>query len=197
MSGVAEPSARERWNERYRREGAVTFGRAPSEWLVRQAPQLKARAPGRALDLGCGGGRHALYLAELGYDVDAIDISDVAVEHFQAVAARRRLAVAAVRADLETVSIPPGAYELIVNLNVLLRSLFEPIKVGLAPGGLLVFETWRVDPGRRRHALNPGELLAAFEGLEVLDHAEGRAHGEQLREGLVARRPLSPGGQPP
>lgn len=181
-------SARERWNERYRRDGDAAFGRDPSQWLVEQRSRLQTHRKGRALDLACGPGRNSLFLAELGFEVDAVDVSEVALEGLRANAARRRLRVHALRADLEADAFPDASYEVIVVFNFLLRSLFEPIERALAPGGLLVFETWRQDPGGRRRALDPGELLAAFPGLELLEHAEREA-GERLREAIVARKP--------
>lgn len=193
MTDAAEPSARERWNERYRRVGAETFGRAPSDWLVQQRPRLEASPAGRALDVACGGGRNALFLAEIGFEVDAVDVSDVAVERLRAVAAQRELSVNAVRADLEDAPFPHSTYQVIINFNVLLRSLFAPIQRALAPGGLLVLETWRQEPGRRRHALCADELLRAFTGLEILAHAERREGDEQLREAFVARKPGTAG----
>ena len=189
MTGAPEPPARVRWNARYEREGAEAFGRAPSDWLLLQRPRLEATTRGRALDIACGGGRNALFLAEIGFEVDAIDVSDVAIEHHQSVAAQRALSVNAVRADLEDATFPHPSHQVIINFNVLLRSLFEAIERALAPGGLLLFDTWREEPGGRRHALRQGELLRAFTGLEILDHVERREAGEQLREALVARKP--------
>ena len=189
MTGRREQSTRERWNERYRRRDVGALGRAPSRWLVAHRPLLGQQRRGRALDLGCGDGRNALFVAELGFDVDAIDISDVALEHLRTAADERRLPVRVVRADLETAPFPHPSYELILVFNFLQRSLFERIERSLAPGGLLLFETWRQDPSGRRTALQPGELVSAFPTLEILEQAE-RDVGQRQKEAIVARRPL-------
>jgi len=70
--------AREKWNERFGAAGVAPAQGSPSEWLVGNEALLRAVAgPGRrALDVACGSGRNALYLATLGFEVDALDISD-------------------------------------------------------------------------------------------------------------------------
>lgn len=188
MTGRGEQSTRDRWNERYRRRDVGALGRVPSRWLVAHRTLLGAQRGGRALDLGCGDGRNALFVAELGFEVDAIDISDVALEHLRTAADERRLPVRVVRADLETATFPHPSYEVILVFNFLQRSLFERIERSLAPGGLLLFETWRQDPSGRRRALEPGELVSAFPTLEILEQAE-RDVGQRQKEAIVARRP--------
>jgi tellurite methyltransferase len=149
---------------------------------------LENVAPGRALDVACGRGRNAFFLAALGFEVVAVDVSDVAVDIVRARAASSAAAaVTAVRADLEVHPLPrPPGYDVIVVVAYLQRSLFAPLAAALAPRGLLVYETFtrehpRINPA---HALAPGELRSAFPTLAVVDEheADGRA-------GLVARRP--------
>ncbi|MBW3551355.1 MAG: methyltransferase domain-containing protein [Proteobacteria bacterium] len=81
--------ARDRWNERYAQGGRQWMPETPSEWLVDHAELLIGG--GRALDVACGDGRNALYLAHLGYTVDAIDVSDVAIAALRAATASRGL----------------------------------------------------------------------------------------------------------
>ena len=194
--------ARRRWNHRYRERGIDAFARGPSPWLAEHRALL-ARAPGRrALDIACGDGRNAGYLAsELGFEVDAVDVSDVAVDALRAAAAARGLTVTATRVDLEAAGLPAGRYDLIVSINYLQRDLFVPIAQALTPGGLLVFETFTRpdldDLGNQVEApflLDPGELRAAFAELEVISHREAVVeHGRGTRAvaGLVARRPAA------
>ena len=85
----------ERWNERYR-AGEQLFD-APVPLVV----QFAGSAAGRALDLACGSGRNALYLAELGWQVTAVDGSPVAVDVLRARAAERGLEIDIRVADLE------------------------------------------------------------------------------------------------
>jgi tellurite methyltransferase len=184
MTAMSPGSAeRARWNERHGRDARPPG--AAAEWLVAHRALLDAQPRGRALDLACGRGRNALELARMGFAVDAVDISDVAVEAVRAAAAEQGLPVTAHRADLSGEPFPRPPYDVIVDVNYLERSLFEAIPLALAPGGLLVFETFtREHAGiRAEFGLAVNEPLRAFRGLRVLHYREvgGRA-------GLVARR---------
>jgi SAM-dependent methyltransferase len=186
----------ERWDERYRRAGLTALPAAPPAWLVEHRDLLPGG--GRALDLASGPGRAARYLAELGYDVLAVDASDVVVGALRDAAREQGLAVEARVVDLEREPIPPGPYDLIAVFMFLQRDLFGPVQDALAPGGLLFHETF--DAGSREdgaRSVNPAyvlerdELLRAYPALEVLDHRSGvmdREGGRSLSS-LVARRP--------
>lgn len=178
------PSRRDRWNARHREAAAGDGG--PSCWLLAQRDLLEPLAPGRALDLACGRGRNAFFLAELGFDVDGIDISDVAVEVVEARARATGLPVRAVRADLEREPLARGAYHVVVVFDYLERSLLDRIRQAMAPGALLVFETFTEDHPRMNPAyvLRRGELIGAFGDLAVLRRYESGG-----RAGIVARRP--------
>ena len=191
---------RTKWNERYARDSFTPFPPRPAQWLVEHR-SLVERLPavGRALDLACGDGRNARYLAELGFEVDAVDISDVVVGRLAETAATLGLNVSARVADLQSgVGIPAHAYAVIVNFNYLQRDLFDEISRALRPGGLLLFETFarpHVDQLGRdfpaEFVLGDNELLRAFPALQVCHYFEGVAErsGEARGlAGLVARR---------
>jgi SAM-dependent methyltransferase len=191
--------ARDRWNERYASDpGREWMPETPAEWLVAHEELLTGG--GRALDVACGDGRNALYLAQRGYMVDAIDVSDVAIDALRATVEARGLTmtIAPRVVDLEHEPLPAGPYDVIVMLNFLQRDLFEPLQGALAPGGLLVFETLaRCHVDELGHSFNPdylvapGELPAAFAGLELVDHHEGAAQRSGAARGvagIVARR---------
>ena len=195
---------RERWNERYR---AAAYDFTPNAWLVTLAERLRpASAGARALDLACGGGRNTLFLAELGYAVEAWDVSDAGLAILQAELERRtaaggRLHVDVRRVDLERTRLPAARYRLVLNAFFLLRPLLAPLAAALRPGGLLVFETF-VDFRDGRHPnvrpefkLQPGELLKTHNSLDILEHVEDRTTGTAR---LLARRPSKlPGEGPP
>jgi SAM-dependent methyltransferase len=177
---------RAHWNRRYR---ADAYDFTPPEWLVRLAPRIKPdRASqtdqkSRALDLACGGGRNALFLAELGYEVDAWDISDVAIAILEKALGEQQNARLRVRpriVDLETVELPENTYDLILDSHYLDRNLFRPLQRALRPGGLLVLRTFlQPSDGKYNpaHALEPGELRRAFAALIELDCTEDPDHG--------------------
>ena len=182
----------ERWNQRYR-AGAYDFD--PTAWLVARQALLRPRqAAARALDLACGAGRNALYLAGLGYRVDAWDISDVALELLRDELERRRaagqpLVVVPRQVDLGTARLPVSTYDLVLDMHFLERSLFPSMMAALRAEGLLVVQTLmrRGDRDDRNPAflLEPGELPKAFDGLSILEYQEDTEAGWA---GLIARR---------
>jgi len=189
-------AAGDRWNERYA-ESFEPFPDAPAPWLVEHGDLLTG--PGRALDVACGDGRNALYLARRGYTVDAIDASSVAIGALRSAARERDLAIRPRVVDLEREPLPDGPYDVIVTLNFLRRDLFGALQEALAPGGLLLYETLgQAHVAQLGRSFNPaylledGELLRAFDRLEVVDHFEGvaeRSGGPRGVGSLVARRP--------
>jgi SAM-dependent methyltransferase len=170
---------------------------APPAWLVEHRDLLVGG--GRALDLACGPGRVARYLADLGYDVLAVDVSDVAVGAVRDAAREHGLAVEARVVDLEREPIPQGPYDVIAIFMFLQRDLFGPVQDALAPGGLLFHETFDAgccEGGARSvnpaYVLERDELLRTYPALEVLDHRSGvidREGGRSLSS-LVARKPV-------
>jgi tellurite methyltransferase len=140
--GDAATPARERWNERYAGGAFAAFPGTPAEWLVEHRALLAELSDGRearALDVACGDGRDARYLAELGFAVDALDVSDVAVAALRAAAAERGLRVDAQVRDLERDPPPPARYDVVVCMNYLQRDLFAALATALRPGGVLLY----------------------------------------------------------
>lgn len=149
----------------------------------------------RALDVACGFGGSALYLASLGYQVDAVDISGVALSQAQAEARRRSLHLRLIQADLSRWWVPPCRYDLSIVKYFLNRNLLPQLARGLLPGGLLFVETWNLHVLSVRPSfdptflLKPGELglFARDAGLDVIRLADGVPEGHVSQ--LVARRP--------
>jgi tellurite methyltransferase len=176
---------RQRWNRRY---SEMTRNFEPSGWLVAREARLHPDHPGaRALDLACGPGHNSLYLARIGYRVDAWDISDVALDRLRA-----QVGVLDVRPcliDLDGATIPPAAYDLLLDLNFLDRHLLPSMARALRPGGLLVMRTLMRKPARDdrepAHLLDPGELHRAFADLAVAEYEEDSEDGWAA---IVARR---------
>ncbi|MGH2944387.1 MAG: SAM-dependent methyltransferase, partial [Solirubrobacteraceae bacterium] len=117
--------------------------------------------------------------------------------------AERGLAIAPRVVDLAREPLPPGPYDAIVVMSFLQRDLFGALADALAPGGLLIYETFgRAHLDELGRSFNPAyvlerdELLHAFGRLEVLAHQDGvvdRAGGPRGVESLVARRPVASG----
>ena len=152
---------------------------APAHWLVQHRRLLK---PGRALDLACGQGRNTLYLAQEGFHVDAWDRDQESLDAIERKVRHRGLsAVTTRRVDLEQKPDLPGeAYDLIVVFYYLHRDLIPQIKKALAPGGVVVYETFLIDnherfnhPRRKEFCLAHNELLTLFAGLRTVAYREG------------------------
>jgi len=152
--------------------------------------QFSPLLPGkRALDLACGTGRNAVYLAMAGFDVTAIDILPDALQRTRDLASRYGVTVQTLERDLEK----PGALDdlqadLIIVVRYLERALFPAIDTVLSPGGILAYETFTEAQRELGHPRNPrfllqaGELRSAFARLHVLLHERvfENAHLERL-----------------
>jgi tellurite methyltransferase len=181
-------ATRRLWNERH---AAAIFSDEPVPWLAEQRDVLALQLPGRALDVACGGGRNAFFLAELGFEVDALDISDVAVDRVRSIAAARGAPVTAHRVDLANgAAFPRVPYDVVIDFFYLERPLFDAIASALAPRGLLVFQTFlggrRVGPD---FGLEPDELRHAFTGLglEIVHYDEVEIGDDRSGRRKVAR----------
>lgn len=185
------------WDERYRlREHAASDLEAgPTPLLMQTAA---SQAPGKALDLASGAGRNALWLAEHRWNVTAVDGAQHAIEILRARALERGLKITAVVADLEKgeFEIEPARWDLVAICYYLQRNLFEPAKLGVVPGGILVSIVHLNEPGEADgpYRLRPGEHERYFAGWEILHLREGKAcdpaHRRAVSE-IVARRPVA------
>jgi len=183
----------QRWDARYAglRPPEVA---APNPWLVQAALGLQ---PGRALELACGLGHNAVWLALQGWQVDAVDISSVGLGLAAHLAARSGARVNWIQADLETADWPAGPYDLIAVFRYLDRALLPArISRALAPAGRLVYETFTRAEARRPgsrvsrpdYLLEPGELPRLFPELRAL-HYEELELPDRCVARLLAARP--------
>jgi SAM-dependent methyltransferase len=184
-----------RWDKQHE----STHGSAEPSVFLREifAAEAWPIPRGRALDLACGKGRNALFLAERGFTVVAADISPIALEEGRRRAAEKNLAVTWQQADLDRIQLSEDAYDLVVNFNFLQRSLIPQIKAALRVGGYIIFETYLIDQPAIGHPKNPAyllqhnELLNWFLDYRVLCYREGRFSegGEPaFRAGIFAQK---------
>jgi SAM-dependent methyltransferase len=164
------------WNDRYRSREEIAGD--PAQLLVEAAHALPS---GRALDLACGAGRNALWLASRGWEVVAIDGAEEAIrilrEHDPVIDG----GIDARVMDLEAEAPLPfddASFDLVAILYYLHRPLFAEAKRLVKPGGIVVCAVKM----RGTYRGNPGELAQHFEDFEVLRSSEG-----EIAE-LVARR---------
>ena len=126
----------------------------PSQWVVEHTPLI--REGGRVLDLACGNGRHAIWLAGQGYQVDAVDRDAQAVVGMQD-APNINVSIA----DLETGNWPTGnqRYDGIVVSRYLFRPLLKTLAGMLNPDGVLIYETFMLGNALYGRPSNPDYLL--------------------------------------
>ena len=180
------------WDLRYRARTEDDLAAAPTPLVVDTARRLK---PGRCLDLACGVGRNALWLAEAGWQVTAVDGASAAIEVLNLRAAKAGLDIQTEVADLKAgYEIVPQFWDLITICYYLQRDLLKPAANGVTPGGLLLVIAHLVENGEQanENRLWPGELRRYFSGWEILHDFEGRpndpAHKRFAAE-IVVRRP--------
>ncbi len=167
----------------------------PNAFLAAHAGLLPDPAAGPAVDLGCGGGRDAVWLAGRGYDVTAVDHLPDALALCERLARGSGVAVRALQRDLTARgAAPAGPWALAVALRFLHRPLLASLPGLLAPGGVAVVRTFRHEPGaerlpKRRYCLEAGELLELFPAsrFDILAHVEDRDPDGRPAAGVVAR----------
>jgi tellurite methyltransferase len=202
------------WDDKHR-AAAASAAAQPADFVRELLPLLPL---GPALDLACGTGRHTLLLAERHQPVTAVDGSSVALEILarrvrapgdpksghgvpcpyeerSTIVAASQRGIRLVQTDLEQVSLPVNSFSLILCVNYLQRSLFPQIERALAPGGMLLFETFTRaqlefagGPRNPEYLLEPGELRLGFPALRLLFYRELRA-GKGIAS-LIAQKPL-------
>jgi SAM-dependent methyltransferase len=158
----------------------------PSSWVKRFAPLIQA---GDVLDLACGGGRHAKFLAECGHRVLAVD------RDAQALACAAGESITTIQCDLESDQASYSAgwpfrderFQGIVVTNYLHRPLFGTILDSLAPGGILIYETFALGNERFGKPSNLNFLLQPGELLKVVHEARRRFHVVAFEDGYVSR----------
>ena len=185
---------RDRWNSRYA-DGAYASRRHPSPFLASIDRLLPVK--GRALDLACGAGRNAMYLAHRGLEVDAVDISRIALDRGRADAGD--LPIHWIECDLDEGFEATVDYDLIVNIRYVNLALIPTLIECLGPGGILVIEqhlataadvigpsnpAYRVAKGELGRVANTMIVEHLDEGL--FDDPDGRCAALAR---LVARRP--------
>lgn len=193
-------SDRDRWDAKYAAKPAPE-GVGPDDWLIEQASGLP---PGRALELACGVGHNAIWLAQQGWQVDAVDISPVGLARAEELARHCGVRVNWIPADLDEFCPPMATYDLVIVFRFLERNrLPHMIPPALRPKGRLMYETFTaahvIRPESRMKdpafALVPGELPRLFSQLEVVSYAECSLADRDVAR-LVARKaePLESGG---
>ena len=166
----------------------------PSAWLVAHHATLPVH--GDALDVACGRGRNALWLARRGLKTTAVDRDRDAIATLEDVARRESLPLSARVVDLEGAepSLGEATFDVIVVTHYLHRPLFPALRAALRPGGVLIYETFtraqalRGKPANPAFLLEPGELLRLVAPLQIVDAREGDFDGRMVGSVVAVKR---------
>ena len=185
---------RELWNEKFR---SGSHGSAePDPFLVSAyreyfEPLLGNVSGRRALDLAGGTGRHALFLAERGWNVTLLDVSEVGLERARAEAAKRGLSLELRNEDAMVANLGCEQFDLILVFFFLQRELFPAIFDALKPDGLLIYKTYTVEhprlsggrgPQHPMHLLKTNELLQETLSFRAPDGGESNPYHHNAAE---------------
>lgn len=167
---------------------------SPSPFIVEWTERI-ARERGknqRALDVAMGRGRHAVRLARAGFRTFGVDVRLDAVREAIAAGEREGVRVHGWCADLTQHPLPRGRFDLVVVSRFLQRDLFPDLRSAVAPGGVMIYETFTTrqralgrPPTSPDHLLEPGELRRRFDGFDVVCYEEVMAPDAVAR--IVAR----------
>jgi 2-polyprenyl-3-methyl-5-hydroxy-6-metoxy-1,4-benzoquinol methylase len=166
-----------RWDERFGRK-EFALGKDPNPFLKKHIHLLPR---GKALDIATGEGRNAVFLAQNGFEVDAVDISEKGLKKVRALAREKGVKINTVLVDLDQYQIEKERYDLIANFYFLKRRLIPRIRKGLKKGGKVIFETYILEhrtlatggPKQAKYFLKPNEPLRLFKKFRIQFYREG------------------------
>lgn len=142
-----------KWDKKYQDVSSLLEDRKPSDKLINILEEIKGK---KVLDVACGTGRNSIYLAMNGFDVDALDISQVALETLKNKGYKNIFCKVV---DLDEYEIPKNSYDLVVMTNFLDRSLISKLSNSLKLKGVLFIETYMEDQINEKTPSNPDFLL--------------------------------------
>ncbi len=165
----------------------------PAKFLVDNVALLPH---GRVFDIAMGSGKDAIYLAQQGFQVEGVDISEEKVKKALDDARSVGVTITAAVIDLEKGhNIAKNSYDVIICFRYLQRSLIPAIKAGIRPGGMIVYETFIVDQAQYGKPTNPdfllrhNELLHLFADFRCLRYHEGDMGKRRAVAGIIAQKP--------
>ena len=142
-----------KWDKKYQETTSLLKDREPSENLKKIVEKTKGK---KALDVASGAGRNSIYLANNGFDVEALDISSVALEVLNNKGFKN---ISCKLVDLDEYEIHKNNYDLIVMTNFLDRNLIPKLSNALKIKGVLFIETYMEDELNEKPSSNPDFLL--------------------------------------
>lgn len=175
------------WDQRYAADDYF-YGTEPNDFLRAQVAQLP---PGDVLCIGDGEGRNGVWLAQQGFAVTTVDLSEVGLGKARALAAARGVSLQTMHADLATFDFGFARWSAVVSIfchlpSALRRAVYARIPSSLRPGGVVLLESYTPaqlgrgtgGPPDRDMLVDLAALRADFAGLAVL-------HGQELERDVI------------
>jgi len=182
-----------KWNKKYKDTPKLLQQREVGEKLILAINKAKGK---KALDIASGAGKNSIYLAKNGFNVEALDISELALESLKE---QNYENITCILVDLDNYDIPKNSYDLIVMTNFLDRKLIPKLSKALKKDGILFIETYMEDKENEKEPSNPDFLLKKDElktffndRYEVLDYDEFFNESYELfrmkKESIIIRK---------
>jgi tellurite methyltransferase len=181
---------RQRWDARYAGRVGLVAGE-PNPFLQEHLALLPRS---HALELAMGEGHEAIFLAQRGFLVTGVDISEIAVARALQMARRAGVSIDAQVMDLRTAALPSETYDVVICFYYLQRDLFPHIVRTLKPGGMVIYETYTKEqvrygyPTNPAYLLEPNELLKAFEPLRIRLYRDLIVAGPKAVASVIAEK---------
>lgn len=193
LSGGANNSGKNTWDKKYSKKSYI-YGKAPEKFLAENYDYIPPKS--KVLDVGVGEGRHAVFLAQKGYDVLGIDISSVALKKTKQLAREYKVRVDTILGSFKSYKFQEGQFDAIINFYFVDEGINNKLQKYLKPGGILVYEAFTTNqlkkPGFEKyndaHMLKPGELLKLFPNMQILKYEEPM-HEDKFRASIILKKP--------
>lgn len=171
---------KEKWDNKYLKKSQLL---EPRDGSVNLKDYLVHCTGTKALDLACGAGRNSIFLGESGFDVDAVDISKIALNALDAEAKKKNLTskINTILVDLDTYKIKQNMYDIIVMANFLDRDLLNRAKEALKIDGMLFVETYMISDENEKTSSDLNNLLKSEELKNMLDSSWEVLHYDEFK----------------
>lgn len=192
LSGGANTSGKNIWDKKYSKRSYI-YGKAPEKFLAENYDYIPQNA--KVLDVGIGEGRHAVFLAQKGYDVLGIDISSVALKKSKQLAREYKVRIDTILGSFKSYKFKEGQFDAIINFYWVDHSINNKLKKFLKPGGVLIYEAYTTNQLKKKgfekhnpeHMLSPGELLKLFPDMQILKYEEPM-HEDKYRASIILQK---------
>ena len=178
-----------KWDKLYSNSKFI-YGKAPSKFLSQSYQFIPFGSS--VLDLGMGEGRNAVFLAQKGYQITGVDLSNIAVKKAQLLAKEFGVKIKTIVANLQDYEFPENSFDSIICFYWVDRKMLKRIHKWLKPGGVIIYEGYTLkhraqekEPDPVSYYLEEAELLKLFKDYKILKFEEAN-HQDEFRSSIIA-----------